>query len=46
MTNDKQTIVTAATHSEIANTAFQVFTIAVAALFSVMALFHAAAQIV
>jgi hypothetical protein len=33
-------------HAEIANTAFQVFTIAVIGIFSVLALLNAAAQIV
>lgn len=44
MSNPNQT--TASNHSEVANVIFQMATIAVVGIFSVLALLHAAAQIV
>jgi hypothetical protein len=46
MSNQNRLTAIAAGHSEIATTAFQVFTIAVMGLFSILAVLHTAAQIV
>jgi len=46
MSNPNQTAAIAASHSETANIVFQVFTIAVVAIFSAVTLMNIAAQIV
>ena len=46
MSNQNQTRTAATSHSEIATTAFQLFTIAVVGMFSALLLLNAAVQIV
>jgi hypothetical protein len=46
MSNQNQTVAAPASHSEIANIAFQVFTIAVVGVFSALTLLNIASQIV
>lgn len=46
MSNPNQTAAAVSNHSEIANIAFQVLTIATVGLFSALTLLHAATQIV